>query len=84
MTQRGGALSVVTMKNFRFTSANLVLLALTAVVSLAAGHLTDLGDQLLGSGSPSTPALTGDVVGLIACAISVRYGMRHLARSRRC
>jgi hypothetical protein len=58
------------MRNGRLTSDGLIIVALTAVFSLAAGHLTDLGAQVLGSGEPSTLVLVGDVAGLIACAIS--------------
>jgi hypothetical protein len=72
------------MKNGRFTSSGLVVVALTAVVSLATGHLTDLGAQLLGSGPASTPALLGDVAGLIACGISAWYGRRYISRSQGC
>jgi hypothetical protein len=72
------------MRNGRLTSNGLIIIALTAVFSLAAGHLTDLGAQLLGSGPASTPALIGDGAGLIACALSARYGLRHLSRSSTC
>jgi TRAP-type C4-dicarboxylate transport system permease small subunit len=82
MTGSLGGRSVFIMKNGRFTSPGLVILALTAVVSLAAGHLTDLGEQLLGSGPVSTFALVGDVLGLIACGISAWFGWRYIARSR--
>jgi hypothetical protein len=54
------------------------------VVSLASGHLVDLGEQLLGSGPPSTPALLGDAAGLIACAVSAWFGVRALSRMRTC
>jgi hypothetical protein len=84
MTPSLGGLSVPCMKNGRFTSSGLVILALTAVVSLAAGHLTDLGEQLFGSGPVSTPALVGDVLGLIACGISAWYGWRYISRARGC
>jgi hypothetical protein len=84
MTCLSGGRSVLAMKNARFTSTGLVILALTGVVSLAAGHLTDLGEQLLGSGPISTPALIGDVVGLITCGISAWYGWRYIARSQGC
>jgi hypothetical protein len=84
MTSRIGARSVVVMRNGHLTPNGLIILALTAVFSLAAGHATDLGAQILGSGPASTPALAGDVVGLIACAISARFGWRHLGRSHGC
>ena len=84
MTLRAGAPSLIVMRNGRFTPDGLIIIALTAVVSLAVGRLTDLGTQILGSGSPSTLALLGDVAGLIACATSARYGLRHLSRSRTC
>ena len=72
------------MRNGRFTPNGLLIIALTAVFSLAAAHLTELGSQLIGPGAPSTPALVGDVAGLIACTISARYGLRHLSRSKAC
>jgi len=50
----------------------------------ASGHLVDLGTQILGSGPASTLAVVGDTAGLIACAISARYGLRHLSRSKTC
>jgi hypothetical protein len=72
------------MRNGRLTSNRLIVIALTAVFSLAAGHLVDLGTQILGSCPTSTLALAGDVVGLIACVISARFGLRHLFRSQTC
>jgi hypothetical protein len=72
------------MRNGRLASNGLIVIALTAVFSLAAGHLADLGAQLLGSGVPSTSALVGDVAGLLGCAISARYGLRQLSRSSTC
>jgi hypothetical protein len=72
------------MRNGRFTRDSLIIIALTAAFSLVAGRLADLGTQILGSGSPSTLALLGDVAGLIACAASARHGLRHLSRSRTC
>jgi hypothetical protein len=72
------------MRNGRLTPNGLIIIALTAVFSLAAGHLTDVGAQILGSGPASTAALVGDVAGLIACAASARFGLRHLSRSRAC
>jgi hypothetical protein len=84
MTPGAGGRSVIVMRNGRLTPNAMIVVALTAVFSLAAGHLTDLGAQILGSGAPSTFALVGDVAGLIACAISAVYGLRHLSRSRAC
>jgi hypothetical protein len=72
------------MKNRLITPYSLIVLALTAVVSLASGHLVDLGEQLLGSGPPSTLAIVGDSVGLIACAASAWFGIRALSRTRAC
>ncbi len=72
------------MKNGRLTRNRLIILALSAVLALAVGHLTDLGTQLLGSGTPSTPVLLGDVAGLLGCAASAIYGVRCLRRSRDC
>jgi hypothetical protein len=84
MTPRVGGPSVSQMKNRIITPYGLIILALTAVVSLASGHLVDLGEQLLGSGPPSTPALLGDAAGLIACAVSAWFGVRALSRMRTC
>jgi hypothetical protein len=66
------------------TPHNLVVLALTAVFSLAAAHLVDLGSQVLGSGPASTPALIGDIAGLICCAVSAAYGLRRVRGPRAC
>jgi hypothetical protein len=84
MTHRRGAHILIAMRNGRLTSNGLIVIALTAVFSLTAGHLIDLGTQILGSGPASTLALVGDVAGLIACAISARFGLRHLFRSQTC
>jgi hypothetical protein len=69
------------MNKARFSHRFLVPLAFTAVISLAAGHLTDLGVQVLGPGTASTPALIGDLTGLAACALSAWFGVRRLAHS---
>lgn len=84
MTRCTGARSVIVMRNGRLTPNGLIVIALTAVFSLAAGHLIDLGAQILGSGPTSTLALVGDTAGLIACAISALFGLRHLSRSQAC
>ena len=42
------------MRNHLFTARNLIVLALTAVFSLAVAQLTNLATQLLGSGQAST------------------------------
>jgi hypothetical protein len=84
MTPGIGGPSVTRMRNGRLTPNGLIILALTAVFSLAAGHLTDLGAQILGSGPASTPALVGDAAGLLACAVSARFGLRHLSRCHTC
>jgi hypothetical protein len=75
---------VIVMRNGRLNSNALIVIALTAVFSLAAGHLTDAGAQLLGSGPASTPALIGGAAGLIACALTALYGLRRLSRARTC
>jgi hypothetical protein len=72
------------MKNRRITTNGLIILALTAVFSLAAAHLVDLGTQLLGSGPTSTFALVGDIAGLLACAVSARFGLRHVRYAQTC
>jgi hypothetical protein len=84
MTSSLGDRGVIAMKNGRFTSSGLIVVALTAVVSLAAGHLVGLGVQILGSGPTSTFALVGNIAGLIACAASGWFGLRQLSRSRAC
>ena len=81
MTPETDGPTVIVMRNGRLTPAGLMMVALTAVFSLAAAHLTDLGIQVLGSGPASTPALIGDVLGLLACAVSARFGFRRLSRS---
>jgi hypothetical protein len=58
----------------------LIVLACTAVVSLVIGNSIDLGTQLLGSGSASTPAIVGDVAALLACVASVTLGVRFGSR----
>jgi hypothetical protein len=84
MTLRSGLRSVIGMRNGRLTSNGLVIIALTAVFSLATGHLIALGTELLGSGPASTLALVGDIAALLACAVSARFGVRHLRCSRTC
>ena len=84
MTHRAGRPTVTCMRNGRLTPNGLIIIALTAVFSLTAAHLTDLGTQMLGSGAASTPALIGDVLGLLACAASARFGLRRLSRSSTC
>jgi hypothetical protein len=84
MTRCTDARSVIVMRNGRLTPNGLIVIALTAVFSLAAGHLVDLGVQILGSGPTSTLVLVGDTAGLIACAISALFGLRHLSRSPAC
>jgi hypothetical protein len=59
-------------------------LALTAVVSLAIAQGLNLGHQTLGAGHGSTAAMLGDIAGLIGCAISARFGLRQLRRTRTC
>jgi hypothetical protein len=59
-------------------------LTFTAAISLALGHAVELGEQTLGSGPASTAALVGNLVGLIACAASVGFGLRRVRRSNIC
>jgi hypothetical protein len=84
MTPGAARPSVIVMRNRRLTTDALIGIALTAVFSLAAGHLVDLGSQVLGSGPASTPALVGDIAGLVACAASAWFGVRHLCRPHDC
>lgn len=62
------------------TPYNLIVLALTAVFSLAYAQAIDLGSQILGSGTAPTPALIGEAAGLLGCALSARLGFRRLHR----
>jgi hypothetical protein len=71
------------MKNRFLSTRNLIVLALTAVVSLAAAHLTDLVAWLLGSGPTSGWVVAADLVGLAACGGSAWLGVRSLRRLRR-
>jgi hypothetical protein len=84
MTPAGAGRSVLVMKNGRFTPNTLIVIALTAVVSLTAAHLVGLGEQILGSGPTSTFALVGNIAGLVACAGSAWFGVRRLSYSRAC
>jgi hypothetical protein len=84
MTPAGTGRSVIVMKNGRFTPNTLIVIALTAVVSLTAAHLVGLGEQILGSGPTSTFTLVGNIAGLIACAASAWFGVRQLSRQRAC
>jgi hypothetical protein len=72
------------MRNRRLTTHALIGITLTAVFSLAATHLVDLGSQVSGSGHASTLDLVGDIAGLVACAVSARFGIHHLSRSQAC
>jgi hypothetical protein len=84
MTRRLAAPSVIVMRNGRLTTNVLIGIALTAVFSLAAGHLVDLGNQIFDSGPVSTLALVGDTLGLITCAVSAWFGLRYLCRPHDC
>jgi hypothetical protein len=84
MTPCLAAPSVIVMRNGRLTTSTLIGIALTAVFSLAAGHVVDLGSQVLGSGQPSTLALVGDIAGLLACGASAWLGLHHLCRPHDC
>jgi hypothetical protein len=63
-------------------SRNLTVVLLTAVVSLTAAHLVDLGTMTFGSGPVSTWAVIGNLAGLAACAASAWFGARRLSLSR--
>jgi hypothetical protein len=65
-----------------YISRNLTVVLLTAVVSLAAAHLVDLGTMTFGSGPVSTWAVIGNLAGLAACAASAWFGARRLSLSR--
>ena len=69
------------MKTPRLTSNVLVAIALSAVFSLAIAHGIDLARLAFGSGPTSSWAIAGSVAGLITCAISAVYGLRHMHRS---
>jgi hypothetical protein len=59
-------------------SRNLTVVLLTAVVSLTAAHLVDLGAMTFGSGPVSTWAVIGNLAGLAACAASAWFGARRV------
>ena len=59
-------------------SRNLTVVLLTAVVSLTAAHLVDLGTMTFGSGPVSTWAVIGNLAGLVACAASAWFGARRV------
>lgn len=82
MTVPSARRSLVVMRDRLRTSRNLIIVALTAVVSLAAAHATDLAAQLLGSGPASGWAIAGNLAGLAACAGSAWLGVRGLRRLR--
>jgi predicted membrane protein len=71
------------MKTPRVTPNLLVAIALSAVFSLAIAHGIDLARFAFGSGPASPWAIAGSVAGLICCAASTRYGLRHMHRQRR-
>jgi hypothetical protein len=70
------------MKNKLLSRRNLIVLALSAVVSLAVGHLISLGTQVLGTGPASTLVVIGDLAGLAAYVGSAWLGVRGLRRLR--
>ena len=59
-------------------SRNLTVVLLTAVVSLTAAHLVDLGTMTFGSGPVSTWAVIGNLAGLAACTASAWFGARRV------
>jgi predicted membrane protein len=71
------------MKTPRVTPNLLVAIALSAVFSLAIAHGIDLAHFAFGSGPASPWAIVGSVAGLICCAASARYGLRHMHRRHR-
>jgi hypothetical protein len=75
---------LIVMRNGRLTTNALIGIALTAVFSLTAGHLVDLGSQVLGTGPASTPAVVGDIAGLLACGASAWFGLRRLCPPHDC
>ena len=84
MTACTAARSVIVMRNGRLTTNALIGIALTAVFSLTAGLLVDFGSQVTGSGPTSTPALIGDIAGLLACGASAWFGVRRLCSPHEC
>jgi hypothetical protein len=83
MTWRAHRHSFIGMKR-HLTPHTLIVLALTAVFSLAFAQAVDFGSQLLGSGPASTSALLGDMAGLLGCALSAYFGLRLLRRAQVC
>jgi predicted membrane protein len=71
------------MKTPRVTPNLLLAIALSAVFSLAIAHGIDLARLTLGSGPASPWAIVGSVAGLIGCAVSAAYGLRHMRRQYR-
>jgi predicted membrane protein len=83
MTRRPRRLTFVRMKNPRISPQLLLGIALSAVFSLAIAHAIDLARFAFGSGPASPWAIAGSVAGLICCAASARYGLRHMHRQHR-
>jgi predicted membrane protein len=71
------------MKTPRLTPNFLLAIALSAVFSLAIAHGIDLARFAFGSGPTSPWAIVGSVAGLISCAASATYGLRHMRRRYR-
>ena len=69
------------MKTPRISPQLLLGIALSAVFSLAIAHGIDLARFAFGSGPASPWAIAGSIAGLIGCAVSARYGLRHMHRS---
>jgi predicted membrane protein len=71
------------MKTPRISPQLLLGIALSAVFSLAIAHGIDLARFAFGSGPASPWAIAGSVAGLICCAASATYGLRHVHRRHR-
>jgi len=71
------------MKTPRLTPNLLLAIALSAVFSLTIAHGIDLARFAFGSGPTSPWAIAGSIAGLITCAISAAYGLRHMRRHHR-
>jgi predicted membrane protein len=72
------------MKTPRISPQLLLGIALSAVFSLAIAQGFTLVRQIFGAGPVSPAAIVGSTVGLIACALSARYGLRHMRRHGAC
>lgn len=84
MTRGRGDPSVVHMKKPRISHNLLLAFALSAVFSLAFSQGLNLVSMTLGNAPHSAWAISGAVAGLIGCAASAWFGLRHINRCETC